>query len=245
MREFEISETFIRKGNRSILVFFCFLVFFLLAFALYFTNFRIQKALSSLGIFVLIFGPISVIEIAILNRIFRKPKVLVDEDKLIRQCGKNQQILQWTDITRIKTVEKKNGIVVLIIIYPQKPKMAMHLSGFEEMEDLANLIKERTSDSIVYQEKRWKLDWQNPFIIVTTALVPTTVLMFVITSMGNKAVDVFAVSMAFIVSFGLLIFRPFTKYNPSGKWVELFFAILLIGIGIYALIYYFLYGKMP
>jgi hypothetical protein len=245
-REFEILGIFTGKKRRIILVSSVLLIFFLVAFALYASDFRIQKALVGLGITVLVLGTISVIEIPLLNLIMRKPKVLVDEDKLIRQCGKKQQILLWTDIARITIIENKNGIVNQIRIYPKKPKMAMHLHGYQEMEDLASLIKERTSDKgVVHLEKRWKLDWDNPFIGAPVALVPTMVIMFIVASMGDKAMDIFAVSMAFIVSLWILIFRPFTKLNASGKWVDLFFGIVPLGIGIYALIYYLLFGKMP
>ena len=111
MREFGYSETFIREGNRGILFFGLFLVPFLVIFALYVSNFRIEKALIPLGFTLLISGLIIAIEIPLFNRIMRKPKVFIDEDKLIKQCGKKQQIFLWTDIARIQTVENKNGVV--------------------------------------------------------------------------------------------------------------------------------------
>ena len=245
MIEFEISESSIGQKKRIILITSVFLIFFLVLFALYVSNFKIHKALVGLGITILVLGIGSVIEIAILNRIIRKPKVLVDEEKLIKQCGKKQQTILWTDIIRIKTIKNIKGIVNQIRIYPQKPKKAMYLHGFQQMEDLANLIKERTSDSVVHQEKCWNLDWDNPFIGAPVAIVPTMVIMFIVASMGSKAGDILAVSMCFIVGLGILKFRPITKHNASIKWVELFFGIALLGLGIYALIYYFLFGKMP
>ena len=245
MREFGYSENFIREGDRRLLVFSCFLIFYLLAFALYFTNFRIQKALSAVGITVLIFGTISIIELYLLNRRMRKLKVLIDEDRLIIQCGKKQHIFPWKDITRIKTVEKKNGVVTQIKIYPKRAIMATYIHEFEKMEDMANLIRERTSDTVLHQEKRWKLDWQNPYIGLLVGGLPTMVIMFIIASMGSKAMDIFAIVVALLGGLCLLIIRPLTKLNVFGKWIELFFAIILLGLGIYALIYYFLFGKMP
>jgi hypothetical protein len=245
-REFGFSESSIGQKKRIILVSSVLLIFFLVAFALYASGFRIENALVGLGYTLLIAGLIAAIEIPLLNLIMRKPKVLVDKDKLIRQCGKKQQILSWTDIAGIKTIKNKNGVVNQIRIYPKKPKMTMHLARYQDMENLANLIRERTSDkSVAHLEKRWKLDWDNPFIGAPVAIVPTMVIMFIVASMGSKAMDIFAVSIAFIISLGLLIFRPLTKHNASGKWVELFFVIVLLGICIYAIIYYLLFGKMP
>ncbi|OHB84324.1 MAG: hypothetical protein A2Z38_08440 [Planctomycetes bacterium RBG_19FT_COMBO_48_8] len=245
MREFGYSETFIREGNRGILIFGLFLVPFLVIFALYVSNFRIEKALIPLGFTLLIFGIIIAIEIPLINRRLRKLRILIDEDKLVKQCGKKQQIFLWKDIARIKTVENKNGVVAQIKIYPKKPKMAMYLHGFREMENLANLIKERTSDSVVHLEKRWKLDWHNPFVGLLLGGVPTVVIMFIVASMGSKAGDIFAIVCALLVGLWILMFRPLTKLNASSKWVELVFGIVLLGIGIYALIYFLFVGKFP
>jgi len=244
-REFGFSETFNQEGNRRILVFFCFLILFLLAFALYFTNFRIQKALSSVGITVLILGTISAIEISLLNRRMRKLKVLIEEDRLIIQCGKKQQIFPWKNITRIKTVEKKNGVITQIKIYPKRAIMATYIHGFEEMENMATLIRERTLDTVLHEDKRWKLDWQNPYIGILVGGLPTMVVMYIIASMGSKAMDIFAIVVALFGGLCLLIIRPLTKLNVFSKWVELILGIYLLILGIYALIYYFLFGKMP
>lgn len=227
-----------------ILVFILFLIFFLLAFALYFSNFRIEKALVAVGITILILGTIMAIETPLINRRLRKLKVFIYEDKLIRQCGKKQQILLWMDIARIKTVENKNGVVAQIKIYPKKLKMAMYLHGFQEMEDLANLIIERMPNSVLHQEKRWKLDWQRPFINMLVAGLPAMVIMFIIASMGSKAMDIFAIVVALLGGLCLLIIRPLTKLNVFSKWVELILGIVLLVLGIYALINFLLSGKI-
>ena len=244
-RVFEISENFTRQGSRMILVFTIFLIFFAVAFAMYVSNFRIEKAMVAAGIAILIFGIIMTIEIPLINRRLRKLKVFIYEDKLIRQCGKNQQIFLWKDITRIKTVEKKNGVVAQIKIYPKKAKMATYIHGFQEMENIANLIRERTSDSVLYQEKRWKLDWQNPYVGLLVGGLPTVVIMFIIASMGSRAIDIFAIVFALLVGSCLLIVSPLTKLNVFSKWVELAFGIILLGLGSYALIYFLLFGKIP
>lgn len=245
MSEFGYSENFIREGRGRILVFILYISFFALAFSLYLSNLQLIKSLFVAGCALLITGTMMAIEIPLLNLRRRKLKVLIDDDRLIIQCGKKQQIFPWKDITRIKTVEKKNGVVTQIKIYPKRAIMATYIHGFEEMEDMANLIRERTSDNVLHQEKRWKLDWHNPYIGLLVGGLPAMVIMFIIASMGSKAMDIFAVVVALLGGLCLLIIRPLTKLNVFGKWVELFFAIILLGLGVYALIYYFLYGKMP
>jgi len=197
------------------------------------------------GIPLLICGIIMAIEIPLINRRLRKLKVFIYEDKLVKQCGKKHQILLWNDIARINIDEKKNGVVASIRLYPKKPKIAMYLYGFREMEDLANLIKERTSDSVLLQEKRWKLDWQNPFVGVLAGGVPTMVVMFIIASMGSKAMDIFAILFSLLVGLWLLMFRPLTKFDVCNKWVELTLVAVLLILGIYGLICFLLVGKIP
>ena len=244
-REFGFSETFIREGYKRILVCTIFLIFVLLAFALYITNFRIEKALVGVGYTLLITGTILAIEIPLINRRQRKLKVVIDEDKLIRQCGKKQQIFLWKDITRIKIVEKKNGVVAQIKIYPKKAMMATYIHGFQEMENIANIIRERTSDSVPHQEKRWKLDWQSPYVGILVGGLPTIFMMFIISSMGSKAMDIFAIVVALLGGSCFLIIRPLTKLDVCNKWVESVLGIILLGLGIYSLIYFLLFGKMP
>lgn len=244
-REFEINKTSIWEKKRTILVITVLFIFFIVAFALYVSEFRMQKALTSVGITVLILGTISAIEIPLLNRRMRKLKVLIDEDRLIIQCGKKQQIFLWKDITRIKVVEKRNGVITQIKIYPKKAIMATYIHGFQEMENIANLIRERTSDTVLHQDKRWKLDWQNPYVGILVGGLPTMVVIIIIASMGSKAMDIFAIVVALLGGLCLLIIRPLTKLNVFSKWVELILGTYLLVLGIYASIYYFLFGKMP
>ncbi|MHC4143719.1 MAG: hypothetical protein ACYSWW_12990 [Planctomycetota bacterium] len=245
MREFGFSGTFIREGRRRILVLILFLTAFLLAFALYYSDFRIERALVAVGICLLILGVIMAIEIPLINRRLRKLRVLIYEDKLVRQCGKRQRVILWKDIARIKTVKKKDGVVAQIKLYPKKPQMWIYLYGYNEMEDLANLIKERTSDRVLLQEKHWKLDWQNPFVGVLTGGVPAMVVMFIIGSMGSKAIDIFAIVCALSVGLCLLMFKPMAKLDVCNKWVESLLGVVLLLLGIYGLICFLLTGRIP
>ena len=150
----------------------------------------------------------------------------------------------WKDIARVKTVENKKGDVTQIRIYPSERKTATYLHSFEEMETLASLIRERTRDNALHEEKRHKVDWQNPFVGVLVAGVPTIIVMCVIASMGRTAMDIFAIVCAFVVGIGALVFRPLTKLDAFSKWVESAFAIILIALGTYGLICFLSTGSL-
>lgn len=248
MREFSLSEKTIRDGDRSLLIFYCLSALYLLIFALYFSNFRIEGALIAVGKTLLIVGIIFGAETLLINRRLRKLTVLIYEDKLVRQRGKKQQILMWDDITRIKMVEKKNGNVVVVRLYPKKPAVTMHLYGFRETDDLANLIKERTLGKVILQEKRLKINWLNPIVGLLMFGVPTMIVtmivMFIIASMGSKAIDIFAILVAFSTGLLLLIFRPLTKLDACDKWVEIAFVVVILISGLYGLIEFLQSGKI-
>lgn len=220
----------------------------LIIFALYFFNFRIERALIVTGRTLLLFGIIFSVEILLFNRRQRKLKVLIHEDKLIAQRGKKQKVLTWDDITGIKIFEKKNGNVAVIKLSLKNPKRTIYLSGFRDMEDLANHIKERTSNSVFLEEKRWKLDRQSRSeiaLIMVPVMIVTMIVMAVICSMGSKVIDIFAISFAFAVGLLLLIFRPLTKCEIFNRWIDLAFGVVLIISGLYGLIEFLSSGKLP
>jgi len=245
MREFGYSETVIKQLNRIFLILFCLMAVFLVIFALYFSNLRIEKTLIVTGRTLLLLGIIFLVEPLLINRRLRKLKVLIYEDKLVRQCGKKQQIFMWDDITRIKVIEKKNGNVTVIKLSLKNPKRTRYLSGFREMEDMANLLKERTSNRGLLQEKHLKINWLNPIVGFLIGGVPVMIVMFIITLMGSKARDIFAISFAFAVGLLLLIFKPLTKFDLFNKWFELAFGAVIIIFGLYGLIEFLLSGKLP
>lgn len=245
MREFSYSETFIKQTDRIFLILFCFIAVCLVIFALYFSNLSIEKTLIVTVRTLLLLGIIFLVQPLLINRRLRKLKVLIYEDKLVRQCGKKQQTFMWDDITRIKVIEKKNGNVVGIRLYTKKPAVTIHLFAFREIGDLTNLIKERTFGKVILQEKHWKINWLNPNVSFLIGGVPAMIVMAVICSMGSKAMDIFAIFVAFAVGLFLLIFRPLKKcdifYN---KWIELAFGAVFLIWGLYGLIVFLLYGKL-
>jgi len=245
MKEFGFSEAFIREVRRTVLVLVLCIIPFGLVFTLFCPGFRIEKALAPVGITCFWCGIIMAIETYLINRRQRRLKIFVYEDKLVKQSGKKQQTLLWEDIERIKIVERKNGDVAKISLYPRKPKRAIYICGFVEMKDLAGLIKENAPDRVSLRQKRWRLDWQNPFVAVPVSGVPTIVVMCITVSMGPRAVEIFVILCVLSLGLGLLIFRPLTRFDVSNKWFELLIVAVLLVLGIYSSIYFLLFGTMP
>lgn len=244
MREFNFSETFIWEMLRRGLALVLFLLFFIPAFALYISNFRIKEILLPAGITILVFGIIWTIEILLINRRLRKLKVLIYDDKLVKQCGKKQQVLTWEDIARIVTIKDNKGVTVYIRLYPKKRKV-VYLRGFRQMEELASLIKGKSPSEVLLREKHWRFNWKNPFVGIIAGGVPAVIIMFIIASMGNKAMDVFAILFALCVGLLVLMFRPLTKWDVCNRCVEIILGAVLLFLGFYGLICFLLSGKLP
>jgi len=242
MEQFNFSESRIRKTNRNILIVFPFVILCAAGFALSNADYKV-KILIPLSVIFLIMTAIIGIEILLMNRSSRKMKVLIYEDKIIKQCGKHHQIVLWDEIIKIKLNENPEGSIVWIRLY-RKNGRVIYLNGFDEMEKIAKLIKGKISDNVLVQAKRYRLDWENPIVAIIT-VIATMVIIGFITSRGAKAMDIFAILSALCVGFLLLIYRPITKADLSMKWFEIIGALYLIIMGIYGLIVFLSTGKLP
>ena len=243
MYQFNFSESRIRKTKRIMLILLPFLILCTVGFALFIADYKVSKVLIPLGVMFLIMTAILAIEIPLINRSLRKMKVLIYEDEIIKQCGKYQQTALWDDIIKIKLIENPDGGLVYIQLY-RKNKRAIHLGGFNEMEKIANLVKEKISDSVLVQTKRHRLDWENPIVLIITCIV-TMVIMGIIASKGAKAMDIFTILFALCVGSWLLTYRPLTKADLRSKWFEIIAALFMIIMGIYGFIVFLLTGKLP
>jgi hypothetical protein len=104
--EFAFSETFIRRARRQILVLVLFLMLSMVPFALYVSwhvsDFKIdfERALTAAGVAILVAVIIFAVEVPLMNWRQRKLRVLVDQDKLVKKCGRKDQTLFWTERRR-------------------------------------------------------------------------------------------------------------------------------------------------
>lgn len=240
MNQFNFSESHIRKTNRNILIVFPFVILCAVGFALSIADYKV-KVLIPLSVIFFIMTAILAIEKLLIDRSLRKMKVLIYEDKIIKQCGKSQQTVLWDNIIKIKLNENPEGSIVWIRLY-RKNERVIYLNGFDEMEKIANLIKGKISDDVLVQKKRDKLNYANPIVPIITC-VATMIIMGIITSKGAKAMNIFALLFSLCVGSMLLIFRPITKANLSMKWVEIIAALFMIIIGIYGFIVSLFAGK--
>ena len=240
MYEFSISESCFKRGYYWAFMCLGSLWFFSFVLILYLEHFVITiRLFRDWGVVLLLIAFVLGIELPLMFRVFRQGKVLIDEEKLIKQCGSKQESLFWGDIAKIRLQKDVNGSLLRIKVYGKHGKM-LFLGGFNEMEKIAALTREKVPNEVLFQERQYSSDWLHPAYGVATGVVsiPFMGLIFWLT---GDAVAIYSFSLSLAVGSILLILRPLTKENLSFKWFEIITAAVLMILGISACIVYFFY----
>ena len=144
-------------------------------------NFIDSKAFAAaIIIHLFIFVPAFLILTVLGDRRSRKWKVCVYEDKIVKQCGKNQHTLLWNDVAKVKTLRRKSG-VFQVKLWTNKSKSLICLGGFKDMDDLANVIREKAPQDAVLRDKYSRLNrWQEMLVGVLLIGSIASVTLFII-----------------------------------------------------------------
>ena len=225
MMEFNFSETYIKKRLDIVLITFFVCAFLIIGFGLYLTSFDLEGTVIISGIVILQMAVIFAIEVPLIFRSLRKMKVVVLDDKIIKQCGKKEQIALWSDMVRVKIKENVKGGVENIKLFHKKNKKIL-LFGFNDMDKIAELIGENVNENVLVQRKRYKIDWNNnPMVLITTMLV-TGLVLGMVHYWG--LMDYFIPLFLFGVGIMLLVWGPMRKTNVNMKWIEIIVGVILI-----------------
>ncbi len=228
--EFNYSESVIRQRKSLILTVFPFIALCFLMFAFFITGFKIRPLLISSTTF-LILAAIVTIPVLLIFRSLRKMKVIVYDDKLIKQSGNKKETVLWDDVIKIKRRLKPRGTVDFVRIY-QKSGSVIYLYGFTGMNEIDELIRQKVEHKVLLQTKRQRLDWDSPIGSMMAAGAAATVVA-IIGFAGHTALEVFGISLTICVGSWLLILKPMSKTNLSFRWFEIILGIAFISFGIY------------
>jgi hypothetical protein len=202
-------------------------------FVFFITGFRIRPLLIS-SITFLILAAIVTLELLLIFRSLRKMKVIVYDDKLIKQSGNKKQTVLWDDVVKIKRRLKPRGTVDFVRIY-QKSGSVIYLYGFTGMDEIDELIRKKVEGKVILQTKRQRLNWDSPIYSLMAAGAAATVVI-IIGFAGHTALNVFVISLGIGVGSWLLILKPISKTNLSLRWFEIILGIGMISLGIYGFI---------
>jgi hypothetical protein len=230
--QFGFSEDKAKKNNRDIFfVFLPLLIVCMAGSALYITGFQVKKVLPIIRDASLISLVIFAVETPLLRRSQRKIKAFIYDDRIVKKCGKQENSMSWNNITRVKIIEYRGETVHIRL--RGKDKATLWLFGLNEMEKLADLIRQRMPSDILVHTRKHKLSFR---LTGVTSVVVATVAMMSIASLGMKVMEVFFISFVLGVSLFLFSYRPFSKTDASLKWPEIVLCLLLFMLGIYGLV---------
>ena len=206
-------------------------------FASVITGFKILPLLIPSITFIILAAMVT-IELLLIFRSLRKMKVIIYDDKLIKQSGNKKQTVRWDDIVKIKRRLKPRGTVDFVRIY-QKAGSVIYLFGFTGMKKIDELIRQKVEGKVLLQTKRQRLDWDSPIGSMIAAFVGATAgatAVAIIGFAGHRALDVFAICWTMGLGSWFLILKPMSKTNLNFRWFEIILGIVLISLGIYGFI---------
>ena len=235
--EFNFSERYIQQRKHSLLILFFFMALGIIWFCLLITDYNVIETLRVSSIVILIFAIILTIEIPLIFSSLRKMKLKIYDNKIVKHYGKRQQTVLLDNIIKIKRIENVKGKIVIIQLH-QKNKRVFYIYGFNKMVTIYKLLKEKMSESVLLETKRYRLDWENPGITLLMVIGWMTLFAF-IASKGDNAMNIFVTFFSLFAGSFLLLFKPISKMHLHFKWVEIIMGLILILLGIYFFIVVF------
>lgn len=229
---YEFSDQAIRdyKKRNYTMMFTIPLIMIVFSFAL----FRIEK-MDDLGLFATIIAGVTafvILEIFIVSKIMIKKmkntKLDISENHFIRNGGGKIERVSFEHIKSIK--EKRDPKGKLLIIELKTNKKAMNIFGFDNLEEILLIIKERSSKDVIIKQKKYKVDWNSPQAIVSIMLT-TVIILGAIMNFDRNLYDIF--NSIFMIGFAMFFFfyRPISKSLGSRFRILEVISSLLILVG--------------
>ena len=117
---------------------------------------------------VLILVPIAltlILMVRYMFRNFRRIKLHVGPDGLVREAGARQQEVRWDSIKKVVVRSLPSGAPRYVHIFPASGR-PISILPLEQMAGFVEQVEESVPTSTQFVVKRQKLDWENPLLAV-------------------------------------------------------------------------------
>lgn len=237
-REFVFSEETIKQRKKLMWL----IVMMMPIVAVIFTFlFSLRDSDFDIGLFLIIItGVVAfvVIELMVVSRLtmrkLAESRIVVYEDRLEHRSGRFSDIIRFADIKSIGARREKSGKLLLVRLTVSK--RAFNVTGFEGMEEILVILRDKAPQDTPFTDKTYKIDWNSPAVLTLVMLITTLVLStFVL--LGDDFYLAF--NIIFTISMGLvfLIYRPISRSAGSRfKLFEIICGGLILVSGIMILI---------
>lgn len=155
--------------------------------------------------------------------------VHIHPDRLERKSRNQTEIFFWKDVSNAEIVELPSGEIATIKLTFANKK-TIYLWGFEDMKSAANQIAESIHNKDLIHQKKSKINWGNPIIMILTGIL-TLAIILAADRMGTKAYYLFVA--IFFLSFGLYVIFASPISSAQGKG----YRKLELGMGVALLVF--------
>lgn len=222
---FNFSNEVIHQRKKRMFLMTFLMIFAMIFFIFYLTDMNDSEDLMIMGIILAIVIPLLVIEVLVLSRFMfkrlRETKLILEEEGFIRISGKYKEGFRYGDIQSIKVVRNKSKNIEMVKI--KTTNKNLNLFGLDDMEAIIQLLKDRLSEGVTIKEKEYKINWNNPFVIIGVMII--TVL-FLAILMNANMIGYRIFNTFFTLGIGLffMLYRPISR--NAGSRFKLFETIL-------------------
>ena len=88
-----------------------------------------------------------------------------------------------------------------------KDKKTIHLSGFDRMHEIVDLIREKVLNNLDITARQNKIDYDNPIFLVLVVII-TLLIIALVRQGGQNLEDVFHAIVSMVSGSFILIYRP-------------------------------------
>jgi hypothetical protein len=146
MNEFSSSESVLKETNVKLTVlWFASMPLVLGAIFIAFAR-TTRMALATLAGYFLLSGGVHAVQTALFTRRWRKRRLDLDDEKITYRSAWRVRTADWCDISRVKVREYEGGDVYSITLSGKKIRW-FWIYGFNEMEKILTLVKDRVPDA--------------------------------------------------------------------------------------------------
>lgn len=156
----------------------------------------------------------------------RKLKLIITEEGFIRTAkGKEEKVL-FSDIIKVNTKYYPDGDICFIKIKHRHGVIS--INGFESLDYILNTIKQNLPESTVVEEKKYKINWNNPIILIVWMLIAAFIVL-AIAEASSKAYSIFSFIIMLSIAIVVLFFKPVSKASGIRfRKFEIIIGVLII-----------------
>ena len=179
---------------------------------------------------VFIYIPIALTLILVVRymfRNFRRIKLHVGPDGLVREAGARQQEARWDSIKKVVVCSLPSGAPRYVHIFSASGR-PISILPLEQMAGFVEQVEESVPTSTPFVVKRQKLDWENPLLLV--GLMSLAVLVWLAyRSLGGPGIHQ-NLPQVYMCAFGIwfIAYGPISRTTQNHRKLEVVLGALVV-----------------